>query len=132
MGLVADVTRRLADTARCQEAFEKGESALGVLMKESHEARGGDVPGHTSALAALPGVGGFVVAPAAGAEGAVIALISSEHASSEAFSSPPFGICIPCPPGGGSRRVDVAYHYPQQHAYECILQARLLKEEGNR
>jgi hypothetical protein len=132
MDLVADVTDMLADKARCQAAIEHGESALGSLIKESMEARGGSIPCHASALSAIPGVGGFAVPPGAGAEGAVIALVSSEHASNEAFSSPPFGICIPCPPGGGSRRVDVAYYYPEQHAFECILQAKLLKEDGNR
>lgn len=70
--------------------------------------------------------------PGSGKEGALIALVGSEYASHEAFTLPPFGISVPCPPGGGCRRVDVAYHYPKQHAFECILQARLLKEEGNK
>eukprot|EP00960_Hanusia_phi_P053607 762186-Hanusia_phi.AAC.2 len=34
--------------------------------------------------------------------------------------------------GAGARRVEMSLFYPQQHGHECILQASLLKAQGNK
>ena len=70
--------------------------------------------------------------PEAVVGGTLIALVSSEAAAQEVLSTSSVGVCMPIAPGMACRRVDVAYFYPEQHAYECIVQAKLLKESGNR
>jgi tetratricopeptide (TPR) repeat protein len=137
----------LTENRRCQDAAaalkRRDFAAVGKLMHASHVSMKEDYGARSDELDALVAcacsqdgvLGSRMVANAT----CVLSIVDAgkieavKAALSEAYSSKFGEACdhTTSDASAGARRVDMALYFPEQHGYECIVQANILKAQGN-
>ena len=139
----------ISENLRCQKAcnaFKAREfETVGKLMHESHVSLRNDYEVSCTELDALvdtamaqTGVLGSRMT-GAGFGGCVISLVEADKleevkaALSKEYMAKFGKDCVhfSAEPSAGARRVDMALYFPDQHGYECIVQATIWKALGN-